>query len=187
MMNRLLLSITLLFLAAAVHSGSSLRTRSRSDWRTFVSKAGAFTVNIPGVPTADSTTMTAEGSSLVMYTYKAQHDSIRYVVTYADYPAEIFRGDTAVEEFLLGAVHGIVSGAKGNLLESRPIAMNGHVGRDVRIEVPVSDIAPEGGSIRLHLYVVGNRMYQLGIFARRNGAFGPKTAQFLESFKLLGR
>ncbi len=181
MMNRLLLSITLLFLAAAVHSARA------DDWRTFVSKAGAFTVNIPGVPTADSTTMTAEGSSLVMYTYKAQHDSIRYVVTYADYPAEIFRGDTAVEEFLLGAVHGIVSGAKGNLLESRPIAMNGHVGRDVRIEVPVSDIAPEGGSIRLHLYVVGNRMYQLGIFARRNGAFGPKTAQFLESFKLLGR
>lgn len=153
---------------------ASVATRAviltQSNWQQFSSKAGNFTVFLPGTPTEDSET---DDDGSVANNFTVVHGETVYLVTYSDLvdevnqlnPGEIF--DAVCEGYT-------ADGDK--LVNKREIKLNGYPGRIV-------DLNTTDGMVgKASMYLVGNRLYQL-ILISPNTEEGDK---FFASFRISG-
>jgi TonB family protein len=153
-------------------------------WKEFSSAGGRFTVLLPGTPTEkvqsrDSPVGTLDVHDFTLIT------SYYYGVTYIEYPPNVEEGGD-VKAFLDSVIGAGVKSVGGTLLEEKDISLDGHPGRFVRVQ------AGNGYVMRIRSYVVGNRIYQIGITMREADApqaiakFHDETAaKFLDSFRLV--
>jgi hypothetical protein len=137
----------------------------------FVSEEGGFSVSMPGPPNEKSET-TSEG--VLSYTYYVETSDATYIVVYSDFRRDFVENNDP--ESILDTVQ---DGAVGNkeLLSSEPITLDGHPGRDLKIQTSDGTVA------FTHFYLVDVRLYQL-IASTESGTMTAEIGEFFDSFTL---
>jgi hypothetical protein len=141
-----------------------------SEWRTFKSEDGKFSVLLPTTPKEDHQT-NGQVKTHVFRSFISQHD---FKLTYVELPNPAPDVKTLWEKTRDGA--GAPKGMK--LVGEKMIEVNGH---------PVLELAAEGdwAFLQIRFLTVGNRIYQLMVFSSNKKAETPEARAFLDSFKFL--
>lgn len=137
----------------------------------FVSEEGGFSISMPGPPNEERET-TSEG--VLSYTYSAETSDAIYIVVYSD-----FRRDF-VEDYDPGWILDTAqdgAAGKGELLSSEPITLDGHPGRDLKIQTS------DGTVVFTRYYLVDVRLYQL-VASTESGTMTTEVGEFFDSFTL---
>lgn len=174
----LALAVPLLFASSAKAANSTffpsalVATRAviltQSNWQQFSSKAGKFTVSLPGKPTEESET---DDNGSVANNFTVVHGETVYLVTYSDLVDEV---DQLNPGEIFDAVCEGYTADGDNLVNKREIKLNGYPGRIV-------DLNTTDGMVgKASMYLVGNRLYQLIVIS----ASTEEQEKFFESFRI---
>jgi hypothetical protein len=145
----------------------------------FMSRPFRFSVQMPGRPTqAEQNVPTAVGDvKMTRFTVEISQ-KLAYMVAVADYPAGSANANNQ-DAILDGAANGAATSLRGRINTKEPITLNGrHPGRHIEVDVPGL------GVYRSHLYLVGDRLYQLVIVGSRADVTSRIANQFLASLRL---
>jgi TonB family protein len=157
------------------------------NWRVYAPPGEGFSVQLPGksrgqtqqTPRPDGTATARRVHSLKTFA--------EYGVKYEDYPFAISGAEEA-QRILDAGAQGAVAEANAELLESKEISLGGRPGRALKEKLP------DGRIMRVRMYLVGSRLYQLAITTPKEDdapafaiRFYEATAnRFFDSFKLTG-
>lgn len=149
------------------------------DWQEISSPEGIFSILMPGVPNTRTqmlnTPMGDIDAHWVVFTWQ---DSV-YAVIYVDYP-ESFVQQIGSD----GIFDNMRDGFKSQfaLLDELVISLDKYTGRELRVKS-----IDEANSMRLRLFLIENRLYQVTIASPGEEAFSKDMDQFFDSFKLLNK
>lgn len=148
------------------------------EWKVFTFKEGGFAAAFPKAPAESTQRVKAATGELKVRLYVAEgQGDVSYVVSWTDLPAKEARKGTE-QKRLDFAQGGAVSSSRGKLRSSTKRDLDGHPGRELIID------GPGESSVRVRLYVVGRRLYQ--VMAVGMGAAASRQAlHFLDSFRLI--
>lgn len=141
---------------------------SQSNWQQFYSKAGNFTVSLPGKPIEESETYD-DGS--VANNFTVVDKETVYLVTYADV-VEVGNQVDPIETF--DAVCEGYTADGDTIINKQEIELNGHPGRLVEFKTT------DGAVGKASIYLVKNRLYQLILISPNK----EEGKQFFDSFKI---
>jgi hypothetical protein len=151
----------------------------QSAWKEFSSSEGAFSILVPGTPNEQAISVNTEAGSIDGHLFMVGRKDMSYLVAYADYPDTLIQKRTP-DAMLDGARDGAVANAQGKLLGELVISINGYPGRELKIE------SPDGqGIMKARIFMVGHRLYQVGVVTPKEKALSRNIGKFLDSFKLL--
>jgi hypothetical protein len=164
-------SLTLPLLLGAVQEAPS--------WKSFTSKEGGFTASFPVMPEEKKQLLkTATGQMDVRVFLAEDKNDISYVVSISDLPAKDYKKGTE-EQRLDFAREGALNSSRGKLRSEKKIMLDGYPGRDLIID------AENGSVIRLRLYAVGRRLYQVLAVGPATVATSRDVTFFLDSLRLV--
>ena len=150
----------------------------------FTSDNGRYSVALPPAATSMKTEEKTKDSPLgkvFTTTLKAQLGNASLQVLSFAFPKELFKpADTPKR---LNSIRDkLVSSLRGKLLEEKEVKLDGHLGRDLRIQ-------PEkpGLLFRARIYLVQGRTYQIISLGPKTRVDSREVDEFLESFKLAGK
>jgi hypothetical protein len=169
----------MLMLALLLQPG--LTPAQDQKWKPFSSKAGGFSVLVPGVPTEKDQAITTLAGVINCKMYEVTLAQGALVTAYNDLPQKVQPGGE--KAVLDGARDGAVANVKGKLLSDKDIKLGTAPGREVEIDVQGK------ARIRTRIYLVnGSRMYQVMVVGANADFPASKDAnRFLDSFKLIGK
>lgn len=149
------------------------------DLKSYTSKEGRFTVNMPGMPKV-TTKEVSNDLTVTTVVAEGRQDSY-FVVSFSDFPEKDLKKG-AVEKRLEQACKGALEKSEGKLRgEAKSITLDGkHPGREIVIEKNGEIIA------RMRIYLVDRRLYQVMVLGK-GAIFAPKekdVGNFLDSFRL---
>jgi hypothetical protein len=139
----------------------------------FKSDEGRFSIDMPGTP-KHQVINPDPADPVVMNLYTGQRGAMSFLVAFAD----IKVGGRKPDEVLDGARDNVLGRPGRKLLAERRVTIAGNPGRELDIAGP-NDLA-----LRVRVYLVGARLYQLIVSTTNKGAIGTEGAKFLESFRL---
>jgi hypothetical protein len=168
----LLLGLTAPLLLAA-------EDKPKASLEEFTSKAGGFTVSMPGQPKETSkTSKTPSGKDSKQLTYAVDQKSSAFLVIVTDMP-DLAKADP---DTLNGALErgrqAAEASIKGKLLGEKKIKLGNHPGLDFQIS------SPRFGIYRSRIYIADGRLYQVIVLGPKEVATSKQADEFLESFKL---
>jgi outer membrane lipoprotein-sorting protein len=146
-------------------------------WTEFKSEAGRFSILMPAKPNYATQTFETGQGRFEHHVFIATAGLLACFVDYADMPKQFGEAknsdalfDLARDEFL--------KGAQAKLERETNISMDGHPGREVRMHV-------YGGAVRLRLFLISGRLYQLSITLVKKEATSEEETieKFFKSFK----
>lgn len=147
---------------------------------TFESTAGNFKIMFPGTPTDTSYTIPTEIGDIEFHQYIFEKSITEaYMVAFSDYPSAMVKA-TKIKELLQQSKSGVLSslGETGKVAEEKPIKIDQHEGLFLKAD---------NGTLFLYykMFVVKNRLYQIGIM--KDGSYPTDEAvqSFIESFALV--
>lgn len=151
---------------------------SQAEWKTLTSKAGRFTMMMPGEAKEQTQDVPTPVGKITMTMYILEVGGTAYFATFNDYPAELIQKSEA-ETLLNGARDGAVGNVKGKLTSEKKITIDTHPGRDISFEAL-------GGQFvaRSRIYLVKERLYQVMVLAPKDNGLPKDIDKFLDSFKL---
>src|SRR5262249_33927006 len=128
----------------------------KAEWKEFTSKEGGFAVLLPGTPVEQRQLVKTPVGSVDVHLFVVDPEGApgAYVVGYSDFP-EVALNDGGAQKRLDNARDGAVAQVKGKLKSEKKIKLKGVPGRELHIEVN------DKTAVRLRLYVVQNRLYQV--------------------------
>ena len=151
----------------------------RSDWITFRSHEGGFSIQSPSVLNQQIVSMESFIGPIEFTLFMLEEEKFVYLVGYSDYPDSIIFGKTA-KELLKYAASGAIANLKGTLLKESPISLGKNPGWQVSIKEEQTN-----REYQIHLYLVGNRLYQLTTLAPQKAPFQQNAKRLVDSFTLL--
>jgi hypothetical protein len=173
MKTKTVLLVLLAALLAACSSSSPVESSSTE---------GRFSVIAPAALKEQPQTIDTSSGKTGSHTFLVEKNNITYVVAYTDFLAEIVTsGDP--QYMLSNARDTMVSSIQGTLTTETNITLNKFPGRDMTVAIIMPDGL--GGIMRAHIYLVGNRLYQVMVWTHKADAKDPSVARFLDSFKLI--
>ena len=143
-------------------------------WSTFTSKAGRFSVLLPGTPTEQRETKQSDQGPYTIHLVILKDQRNRFVVGWVDYPPS-FNPDWQLE--LEMNRDKFVENQKATLLTSRQIRIDGHQVIEFTAETPEQ-------IFRSRVYMVGRRPYQIIIGSPRGLDDSENINKFFNSFKI---
>lgn len=172
-MPRTFAAVALLLTVAAAYPQATPQrgNRNSSAWERFTSEEGRFSVLMPGRPEHERKNIRSKtGSPVVINSDMVDLKSRAYMVMISDYV------DTNIT--LEGAIDGILSASPGyTILERRHDPFAGYPGRYLEIKT-------SGFHAIYRLFVVGNRLYQIGYIAELDEFSRERYDYFVNSFRL---
>lgn len=136
-----------------------------------------FKINFPEIPekTEDSTDNTVE------YLLSQKNDSVRFLLYYRDYKPESISKFGGAEKFLNNQEKQVIEGQKfseKDIIENKKISLEGYPGLSLK--------AGAAGNFFLvyRIYLVENRIYQLGISSMTKYPTDKEIEDFFGSFQL---
>jgi hypothetical protein len=154
------------------------------DWQTFTSDEGGFSVLFPGQPAQATQVMTGSNGDSELITYNWQAGPTLYTVGYSDYSAADLK-NLDPNDILDVALDGAVKNVKGKVLVKQEITLEQYPGRDVTIEFPDRPDYAGGGIVRLKLYLVNQRIYEVMTISVKADLLADAHKKFINSFTLL--
>lgn len=147
---------------------------------TFTSLDGGFSIALPRQFSSyqpKSTNTPAGRIESVLYTWETA--SGKFGVGFIDRPDQLEANGKAVIDSFRDTFLARGGGGKGKLIGESELSLDGHVGRELKVEFP-------DGLYRFRMYLVQRRMYQVSVMIRNEQRSQEETAaKALASFKLL--
>ena len=156
---------------------------AQAEWKEFRSKEGGFTVLTPVTPVYRKQASTTPGGTFEAHLFTATAALLNYAVIYLDLP-EAQVAESGPATVLEANRDSFVEGARGKLAADQKVTLEGHPGREFRVERPGDAQAP-AKEYRVRQYLVRNRLYQVIAVSPRVESPSPDQERFLRSFKLL--
>ena len=183
------LTLMLVLIAALLFGGcqappATLTTTPAPDWKTFCSKAGGFSVLLPGTPSEVIEQRSLGDKVVEQHAFTGAYRPIAYQVIYFDWPAN---AQAATPEERLDWLHNQLFKDKlQNVVSNQKITLaDRHPGRETTYKEPQSPAILVDAMTTLQLYMVNERMYQVRVAAPLDSALSPDLQRFLDSFRLL--
>ena len=153
--------------------------------KAFSSQQGRFTILFPGTPAEKDTSVVTFVGRLDSREYKFAAHPTYYAVIYDDFAGDL-ENDAERRDYAMNRMRdaGASSGPDRRLLSESGIRLGSHPGRALKFSIP------DGGVIRVRMYAVGRRLYQVSVItlgersspgARR--AAEKRALKFLDSFR----
>lgn len=149
-----------------------------SDQPKYTSEEGNFKISFPGEPTVTSEAVPTDigDIQMKMFMYEKSREEA-YMVAYSDYPQEaVDAGDK--KEMLQGSKEGVVGNIGASVEEEKEIEIDGNPGVYFKAK------GPEFATV-YKLYLVKNRLYQVGILKAASYPSDADIKGFLDSFELI--
>lgn len=157
--------------ASSDSTGTS--TAGAAKLQEFTSQTGRFSVMVPAIP---EESVPREG----VHDFTVNQGSAIFSITYNDYPADKIQATDP--QVLLDAMRDAVVGG-GKLDKETGISMDGYPGREIIVsDKPYKDVT---ASVKLHIYLVKNRLYQVQFTWKTGDATGNEMDESMQSFKVL--
>ena len=160
---------------------------TQSNWKSFTSEKGKFTILAPGTFVEKTNTVTTSIGETEYHTFIYQSedekaDNLVYMISYCDYPEGSIHSDSTelVKEFLEVTVDSAVKSVKGDLFYSSEITLNDYPGMLWRVNYQKGE-----ATIKTKSYLVGRRYYSVQTVTYREKGLNPLIDDFLDSFKLI--
>jgi hypothetical protein len=165
---------------SAATPGAGQRPDERKE---FSSERGRFAILFPGTPEEEQYTPSGLRDSRQ---YVFWDDWANYDVAYNDYDIDLEK-DAEKRNYVLNGMRDTgVSKVNGRLLSEAEVSLGGHPGRALKVSIP------DGSIIRVRMYVVGRRFYQVGVttLGEQSAPDGGRSAEaralkYLDSFRLI--
>lgn len=162
---------------------SSAPEANPTNWQTFESAEGRFSIQFPGTPKVGIEPTDPAGQVVLhkaSLTTKAE-----YGVIYADYPMKI-EGTAAAKQVLDDGAKGAVNAVSSELLSISEISLSGNPGRTLKERMK------DGAIMQARMFLVGQRLYQIAVTvpprevskADEVTLYEQAATKFLDSFKL---
>jgi hypothetical protein len=168
---RVLIAILALFAA-------SLACSTEPEPKEFTSDDGGFSIAFPGDPETQTQSVPTDVGDVALTMYTVETGSAAYLAGYADYPADMVAGSDP-ETMLDGGRDGAVGNIDGRLLTEKHITLDGHLGRELKVE------SKDGKQVLYgRFYLVEARLYQIMVVTSPDGLEETVIFAFLDSFTL---
>lgn len=156
---------------------SSFAAAAQTEWVTFSSPEGRFSLQFPEKPTAEVNHAIADKPT--MYSFTAKSRTIGCFASYADYRVSDGQQQSALDNIR----NAIVSNNGGRLLDETKISINGNPGR----QLLMSKTTENGSELIYHsrMYLVGSRLYQIVAIYLKGDSQSPELPKYFDSFRLL--
>ena len=186
-MARIMLSIGVVALcwalgAATLWVTQSLFANDQISWRDFSSAQGRYSIIMPGAPDDQTLTIDTTAGPIDKHLALFENRSGAFVVIYADYPASLAR-QADPQQLLDDERDNAIAATKGALFNERRLALDGHPGREIKIDIP-GDGALPAGVMTVRYYLVGDRLYEITVVTPKTRPAPDITQKFLDSFQL---
>lgn len=144
-------------------------------WAEFVSKETNFSVLLPAQPALTESPNPAGGMDWLFTVFKFE---INYMVraSYLPLSSKTLRKPDELFEVI---TRNDVKSVSGQLLEEKPLTLQGFPGREVRFKTASGQIAID------RMYLVGSLLYRVDVLVSESMVDAPEVKRFLDSFKLL--
>lgn len=153
---------------------------STVSYDKFSNEAGKFAINFPGEPDITNEVVPTELGNIDMYMFMYEQSLTKvYMVAYSDYPSALMEAGN-VDDMLEGAMNGATTNMEIDNIEMREdVEIDGHKGLYFKAK------GANGYHVVYKIYMVENRMYQIGIL--RDGAYADDIdlQSYINSFELI--
>lgn len=150
----------------------------------FTSDAGAFSVMTPATLEEQTQSVPTAAGDIETHMFTGEVGGTAYMVAYSDYPEQVL-AQVDAQTLLEGARDGAIQNSSANLVSEEAITLGEYPGIEVVADVK-SDKGEEG-TLKSHIYLVGNRLYQVMVMGSKGSLDMTKVDAFLDSFKLVGQ
>jgi hypothetical protein len=155
---------------------------AQSEWREFSSRAGGFSVLMPGTPKEETEVkdfpVVGKGE---VHLFVLSNEFGVFVAGYLDIPGLARQNQTFCDSFGKGFLKsigdGTAKGAGGKVVKETDISFGTDPGKEILIEAP-------GGMATVRAYFIKRRGYQFVALPPAAGADAGNVKRFLDSFKL---
>jgi hypothetical protein len=161
-------------------SGLAFAIQQAVEWSKLDSTDGRFSAVMPSQPKTGVSDVDSSVGTLKLYTFSASNNIGQFMLSYADYPNE---ATVAEQEAVLdGVISGVLKGLKAELVSQTKVTLKGYPGREMRATRMV-----EGSQMVFSwkVFLVGRRLYQLGVGTSKADAESPDIQKFFTSFQLV--
>ncbi len=148
------------------------------DWKPFASERAGFTIAFPSPPKESKQRVQAAAGELEVLVFVSEEkNDTSFVVSCSDVP-ESASGKETIDKRLDFARDGAAANSRGKLRTEKKIEREGHPGRDLVIDHEDTTV------VRLRLFVVGRRLYQVMVIGPGTVATSRDVTFFLDSFRV---
>jgi hypothetical protein len=151
-----------------------------AEWSKVESTEGRFSVVMPVKPETGVKDVDTAVGKLQLHSFGASGKVGQFMLSYADYPNES-KTATQQEAVLDGVRGGVLKGLQADLLSETKVTLNGYPGREMRATKMI-----DGGEVIFSwkMFLVGRRLYQLGVATVKADSESPDIQKFFRSFQL---
>jgi hypothetical protein len=146
-------------------------------WATFASDEWQFSVELPGKPEVESTSLETMYGSAPMHEFSIPFGAAYCIVAVTEYDPQVTR-DFSVDERYGMAAEGLAENLGGALAQDESIQQSGLIGREHVVEVK--------GKATLHtrIFLVGDRSYQINITYPPGFVSPNAVSHYLDSLRI---
>jgi hypothetical protein len=148
-----------------------------SGLKEFSSPDNSFTIMLPKNVKEEKQTVNTQVGPIECLFYNAKAKYLDFTIACSEYP-DSFVANKDPKILLDGSRDGAIRNIQGTLLTETFIDINGHPGRDLRIE------GPQKAIIESRIYLVGKRLYQIMAISQPGHSFDKKIDEVFKSFKI---
>jgi hypothetical protein len=158
------------------------RGGAATGWKPFTSKEGGFTALLPaGTPVEQKQTVNTPVGEITVHVVGVQvkKDEEGYLVIYSDLPGGAIQQSGIADAILENAKAGATANVPGSKLTGeKKISLGSYPGRELDLELPNKVL------MRIHVYLVKNRQYQVIATASKEKLASKDVERFFASFKV---
>lgn len=170
---QLFILLSVFTLAAAAQQKAApeaMPTPAANIWREVMEPQRGFKISLPSEPSRNVERQSGD------YQMHAYGDDLACLILHLRGP-EVDEREAETEEFWKGFSREVAGDTDAQILSETPIRFEGHPGREYRLKI--GDVLTVG-----RIYVVGREAYCLFVADMTAQDASPKTARFLNSFRL---
>jgi len=138
-----------------------------------------FNVTFPCQSALGGQQVSTAVGTLVITTFSCDSGNNDYTVAINDFPAGSVKPEN-LDNVYASSVNGVATNTKGTIRSVTGYTLGNYTGREALIDIPESKSV-----IRTHLFIVGDRMYQVMFIGAVGTESGKDGLDFLNSFVLL--
>lgn len=141
----------------------------------FTCEEGAFKVLMPGIPTHNASSI----GPATIHIYEGKNPGIEYAVGYGVFPSDVPTDAGTVNMMFQAVREKSAEEVEGEIIYSTATQVNGHAG----CEYMVRSMKYQGKLVKAKVFLIGRKIFMLGVSGERIAVNSRDAARFFASFK----